>query len=256
MKHFQVAFILAFCALADAAAPPAPVFDAASVKPEKFTGVGSMGVSIQGTTLHAEHMALNKLIEYAYNIEGFQLSGGPSWAADESILSPDLYQIVAVPAPGERPSTEQFRLMMQSLLADRFHLEIHHLAKQLPAYNLVVNKGGPNLRETTGGKTALKQRQVGEVGWSIDATNVTIRDALVLLSIYVHRPIFDKTGLTGHYDFTVKWLLKDLGAADAPGSDLPSLPVAVQEQLGLKLESITAPYDTIVIDHAERPTEN
>jgi uncharacterized protein (TIGR03435 family) len=146
--------------------------------------------------------------------------------------------------------------MLQALLADRFHLQIHHVDRQLPAYNLVVNKGGPNLKETAGGKTAMKQRAVGDVGWSIDATNVTIQYAMGLLSIYAHRPIFDKTGLTGHYDFTVKWLLNQLSATDVPGSELPALPAALQEQLGLRLESTMAPYDTIVTDHAEKPSEN
>ena len=102
----------------------------------------------------------------------------------------------------------------------------------------------------------MKQRAVGDVGWSIDATNKTIEETIGLLSLYAHRPIFDKTGLTGHYDFTVKWLLNQLGAADVPGSELPSLPAALQEQLGLRLESITAPYNTIVVDHAEKSSEN
>jgi uncharacterized protein (TIGR03435 family) len=256
MRILPIALLLA-CSVVSLAQTPQPLaFDAASVKPEKFTGVGSMGISIEGSTLHAEHMDRNKLIAYAYNIEEFQISGGPSWAANGTITSPDLFQILAKLAAGEMPSTEKFRIMLQTLLADRFHLQIHHVDKQLPAYNLVVSKGGPNLRETTGGKTAMKQRPVGDVGLSIVATNVTIQDALPLLSIYSHRPIFDKTGLTGHYDFTVKWLLNQLGAADVPGADLPTLPAALQEQLGLKLESTTAPYDTVVIDHAEKPSGN
>ena len=109
-----------------------------------------------------------------------------------------------------------------------------------------------------GGRAApgnRSQNSVNRVGWRINATNVTIQYAIGLLSIYAHRPILDKTGLTGHYDFKVKWLL-DQTAADAAGSDLPTLPAALQEQLGLRLESTTAPFDTILIDHAEKPSEN
>jgi uncharacterized protein (TIGR03435 family) len=84
---------------------------------------------------------------------------------------------------------------------------------------------------------------------------VTIQRAVGLLSVYAHRPIIDKTGLTGHYDFRVTWLLDPM-SADAVGSELPSLPVALREQPGLRLEPVTAPCDTIVIDHAEKPTEN
>jgi uncharacterized protein (TIGR03435 family) len=256
MRLRRTVFPLGVCALCLAQTPPPHAFDVASVKPEKFAGAATVGVKIEGNTFHAEYMGLNQLIEYAYNIEEFQLSGGPAWAADRTILSPDLFQIIAKAAPGETPSAEQFRVMLQTLLADRFHLQIHHIDRQLPAYNLVVDRGGAAFKETAGGKTAMKQRAVGEVGWSIDATNVTIPRAISLLSYYAHRLIFDKTGLTGNYDFTVKWLLNQLGAADVAGSDLPSLPNALQEQLGLRLESITAPYDTIVIDHAEKPSEN
>jgi len=256
MIFARTALLAICCAVGHAQTPQPLSFDVASVKPDKFTGTGSVGVRIEGNTLHATLVDLNWLIEYAYNVGEFQLSGGPAWAAHGNILSDDLFQVLAKPAPGESPSTEQFRLMLQTLLADRFHLQIHHVDRPLPVYNLVVSKGGPNLKESAGGKTALKQRAVGDVGWSIDATNATMRDTLGLLSIYGHRPVFDKTGLTGHYDFTVKWLLNQLGAADVPGSDLPTLPAALQEQLGLKLESTTAPYDTIVIDHAEKPSEN
>jgi uncharacterized protein (TIGR03435 family) len=255
MRVLPFALLLACCIFSRAQTSQPLAFDVASVKPHRFTGEGTMGISITGGTLHAEHMSLNKLVAWAYNLEPFQLSGGPSWAADGSITSSDLFEILAKAAPGQTPTPEQFCQMMQALLADRFHLQIHRLSKPLPAYNLAVSKGGPTLKETAGGETAMDQNRVNKVGWRIIATNVTIQDAIGLLSLYAHRPIFDKTGLTGHYDFKVKWLL-DPTIADAAGSDLPSLPLALQEQLGLRLESTTAPFDTVVIDHAEKPSEN
>jgi uncharacterized protein (TIGR03435 family) len=153
MTFARTTLLTVCCAIVQAQTPQPLAFDVASVKPDKFNGVaGAMGVTIEGNTLHATLMGLNSLIVYAYNIQEFQLSGGPSWAADGSVLSSDLFQIIAKAAPGEKPSTEQFHLMLQALLADRFHLQIHHADKLLPAYNLVVSKGGPNLKETAGGK--------------------------------------------------------------------------------------------------------
>ena len=89
------------------------------------------------------------------------------------------------------------------------------------------------------------------------ATNLTIQETIDRqLSVYAGRPVFDKTGLTGHYDFTLEWVHDPTAALNVRESDLPPLPTALQEQLGLKLESTTAPFDTVVIDHAEKPSEN
>jgi uncharacterized protein (TIGR03435 family) len=148
MRILPTTLLLAFCVLSPAQTSQPLAFDVASVKPHKFTGAGTMGISITGGTLHAEHMSLNKLVAWAYNLEAFQLSGGPSWAADGSILSSDLFEIQAKAAPGQTPTPEQFRQMMQALLADRFHLQIHRLSKPLPAYNLVVSKGGIRIVST------------------------------------------------------------------------------------------------------------
>ena len=146
--------------------------------------------------------------------------------------------------------------MMQSLLADRFHLQIHRLSKPLPAYNLVVSKGGPTLKTTAGGTSGINIRPTHAVGLHITATNVTI-DQIIHGQIGrdTGRPTFDKTGLTGHYDFTLEYIQDPTGPMAAE-STLPALASALPDQLGLKLESTTAPFDTIVIDHAEKPSEN
>lgn len=254
MRLSQTTFPLLLCALSQAQTSQPPAFDVASVKSQKWTDNGSVGVFIRGNTLDAEHADLNTLVEFAYNLQDFQLSGGPPWATAGMLDSSELFQVLAKPDAGETPSMDQFRLMLQTLLAERFHLQIHHVSKQLPAWNLVVNKGGPKLKETAGGETALKVHSVGRHGLHIDATNITIQQAVESqIAPYTGRPTFEKTGLTGHYDFTLEWLNDPVNAA---GSDLPTLSSALQEQLGLKLESTTAPFDTIVIDHAEKPSEN
>jgi uncharacterized protein (TIGR03435 family) len=256
--------LLSACCVFSAAQTPQPLaFDVASVKPQKFTGEGTVGISIEGSTLHAEHFELNKLIEYAYNIQDFQLSGGPSWAAFHGLFGSEFFEVMAKAAPGQTPSPEQFRLMLQALLADRFHLQIHRLSKPLPAYNLVVSKGGSKLTTTAGGESAIDFRQIGakdgigrRPGIHITATNVTIDQIIHSQIGYdAKRPTFDKTGLTGHYDFTLEYL-QDPTSPLAAESTLPPLSSALPDQLGLKLESTTAPFDTIVVDHAEKPSEN
>jgi uncharacterized protein (TIGR03435 family) len=263
MRILQTLLLVACCVLCPAQTPQPLAFGVASVKPQKFTGEGTVGFSIKGDTLHAERVELNKLIEYAYNVQDFELSGGPSWAAFHGLLGSELFEVMAKAPPGQTTTPEQFQLMMQALLADRFHLQIHRLSKPLPAYNLVVGAGGSKLKTTAGGKSAINLRPIGgkdavdrRAGLHITATNVTI-DQIVHGQIGrdTGRPTFDKTGLTGHYDFTLEYL-QDPTSPLAAESTLPPLSSALPDQLGLKLESTTAPYDTIVIDHAEKPSEN
>ncbi len=134
----QAAFLLLSGSLSQAQTPQPPAFDVASVKPQKFTGEGTVGFSIEGTRLRAEHVKLNQLIVFAYNIGDFQLSGGPSRAASGALFDSELFEVIAKSADGQTPSMDQFRLMVQTLLAERFHLQIYHVSKQLPAYNPVV----------------------------------------------------------------------------------------------------------------------
>jgi uncharacterized protein (TIGR03435 family) len=263
MKTLLIPFVLACVGIGQAQPPQPLAFDVASVKPQKFTGEGTVGISIKGDTLHAEHVELNKLVEYAWNVQDFQLSGGPTWAAFHGLLGSEFFEVIAKARPGQTPTPEQFQLMMQALLADRFQLQIHRRSKELPAYSLVVGKGGAKLTATAGGKSALITRPIGgkdavdrRAGLHITATNVTI-DQIVHGQIGrdAGRPTFDKTGLTGRYDFTLEYL-QDPTSPLAAESTLPPLSSALADQLGLKLESTTAPFDTIVIDHAEKPSEN
>jgi uncharacterized protein (TIGR03435 family) len=154
---------------------------------------------------------------------------------------------------------DQFRLMLQALLAERFQLKLHHVQKNLPIYNLEVSKNGPKLKQSAPGtKFSAKGSSLGSTGVRWEMTAVTIPGFLEnQLGVYARRPVFDKTGLSGKYDITFEFVLDNLdpgATATDPGG--PSLFTALQEQLGLKLESATAPFDTIVIDHAEKPSQN
>lgn len=125
-----------------------PRFEVASVKPEPWTGQGGIFIMVRGNTLTAEHIDLCGLVEFAYGLRNIQLSGGPAWARHGVLDASVLYQVIAKAAGDPPPPTDQFRLMLQGLLADRFKLKVHHINKDLPVYNLVVAKSGLKLKES------------------------------------------------------------------------------------------------------------
>lgn len=241
-----------------------PSFEVASVRPQPWTGQGAVfAVTVHGDTLTGEHVTLYHLVKFAYDLRDIQLSGGPSWAVPGRLLDDsDLYQVTAKAAGDPPPQMDQFRLMLQGLLADRFKLKIHHVNKDLPVYNLVVAKNGSKLKESAAdAKFSMVTRSLGRQGIRTTATHVPMATLVsAIIEFYSGRPVFDKTGLTGTYDFEFEWVQEsrpgagpDAAAADSNG---PTLFTALQEQLGLKLEPGVAPFDTVVIDHAEKPDAN
>ncbi len=251
--RLPILILSSFVALAQA--PPA--FDVVSIKPQPFTGSGGVGVFVRGNTLDAQHSSLNDLVAFAYNLRAMQLSGGPAWAERGVLTSSELYQVTAKISSDPPPPMDAFRQMLQPVLADRFKLQIHHVPKNFPVYNLVVAKGSPKLKPSPAeSKFSMNVFGRGNFGIRIVATKVSVsRLVESQLGLYASRPMFDKTGLTGDYDFTLEFNGENAPAGQET-PDVPSLVTAVQDQLGLKLEPGTAPFDTVVIDHAERPTEN
>jgi uncharacterized protein (TIGR03435 family) len=248
---------------------PAASFEVASIKPQPWTNEGRVGVFVRGNTLTGEHVDLYRLVEFAYGLrtDGSQLSGGPGWArmgilSDVSGAESALYQVIAKAADGPPPTIEQFKLMLQTLLADRFQLRVHHDKKDLPVFNLVVARNGPRLKENVSdAKTSMAMRD-GRL-FRIKAVHAPVKNLVEELTNPNHgagRPVFDKTGLTGFYDFEIEWSPNDLAApgpaGSAPDTAAPSVFAALQERLGLKLEPGTALVDTVVIDHAQKPSQN
>ncbi|MGA8288608.1 MAG: TIGR03435 family protein, partial [Acidobacteriaceae bacterium] len=230
----------------------APAFDFVTVKPG--THMSGMGMRI-GTTpnsFSATNISLENLILNAYGLKMEDLiSGLPGWAKSARFdieAKMDADTAAAYKKLPRKQRLEWDRSMMQSLLKDRFNLQAHHVTKELPIYALVVAKGGSKLQAST-----TKQ------GWGTDGPGrIDYRDAplealVVSLSGEVGRIVVDETGLTGQYDFTLKWTPDEQrGTTDAG----PSIFTALQEQLGLKLISTKGPVDTIVVDHIERPSPN
>ncbi len=207
------------------------------------------------------HVTLDTLIMMAYNVKPFQLSGLPHWAESEH------YSIAAKPPADYRPKKpgvidEEMSQRIQNLLADRFGLVVHQESPQKPVYVLVIAKNGPKLKEAD---TSIPFRlRLGKGRISNDGGGKVAMLASVLSNQF-DRPVVDETGLTGFYKFDLTWTpdppLNAPNSSGASGSAQldaggPSLFTALEEQLGLKLESKRRPVATIVIDHLERPTEN
>jgi uncharacterized protein (TIGR03435 family) len=260
MVAFVAALLIAGAKPTQAVAQSIPAFDVASVKPQQWKG-GSVGVFFRGNTLSAEHCDLYTLIEFAWNLREFQVSGGPAWARHGLLASSELYQVIGKTADSSPPAADQFRLMLQNLLADRFHLKLHHVNKNLPVYYLVVAKNGPRLKSSPeDAKGSLRMDSSNRSLWRLTATHIPITQFIGHMAYNAGRPVLDKTGLSGFYDFVLEWTPDNVAVAgpnvDPSGPAGPSLFTALQTQLGLRLEPATAPFDTVVIDHAEKPSTN
>jgi len=227
-------------------------FEVASIRPHVLPpGVlyGNVGLRVSGSMLTAENMSLSNLITYGYDIKDYELLGQPSWA------DADRYDVSAK-AEGEAALTRELAMpMMRALLADRFQVKVHREMKEMPVYALVVPKNGPKFKESA--PEAQSLLTLGSKGKGL-VMNVTKGGMAQLANQFskrngVDRPVLDKTGLSGGYDYKLEW--GDYGAASAD-ADVVSIFTAIQDQLGLKLEPTKAPVEVLIVDFAAKPSEN
>jgi uncharacterized protein (TIGR03435 family) len=192
----------------------------------------------------ASNVSIKKLMARAYGVKDYQTAGA-DW------LNTELYTITAS-MPADTTGEDLF-LMMRRLLAERFQLVFHREMRDMPVYELVQMKTAPKVKavELGKGNTSMRPGQ-------LTALAVPMANFAEIMSRYLNRPVLDKTGLSGTFDFSLEWS-PDGKTADAAG-DLPvgpSLFTAIQEQMGLKLESRKAPIEMLVVDRAEKiPTGN
>jgi len=258
-------------------ATPAPSFDAATIKPHSPEARSSwVGIRDTPDGLNAISTTLQNLIHSAYGLQIFdQISGAPDWAkADMFDMQAKMSEtdIAGMQKLSSAEATARRQLMLQALLAERFKLKVHSEAKQVPVFELVVAKANPKLKDAaTDASDTLRKDKDGKPMTGIFFLNDTsvaqgqsMKSLATLLSApfaFVGRPVIDKTGLTGTYDFTLNWsvqtapLVNGVGTYSTPSDDAPSIFGALQE-VGLKLQPATGPIEIIVIDHAEHPTEN
>ena len=247
-----------------------PDFDVASVKPNKGDG-NMMRWMYTPDGMSTTNLSLKNLIASAYNIKQYLISGGPSWVSstgfdvDAKVAGPDVETFKKI-------SPSQRRLMLQKLLAERFNLAVHTETKTLPVYDLVLATGGPKFKPAAPDPSPSpdanpsdppKMKSMLRMGHgTLNLQDMPLSALVSQLGYTVSRDVIDKTGLAGKYDIDLKWTPDDSPAnagSEAGKSDqdqAPNIFTAIQEQLGLKLESAKAPEEFFVIDHVERPSEN
>ncbi len=225
-------------------------FEVASIRPHPGVITHSSNF-LTGGMYRGIAITLTDLVEDAYGLQRYQVADAPGWASSEHFN-------VEGRAGGEGALTwERARPMLQVLLANRFKLKVHRESREVPAYDLVISKGGPKFKENTDPKVEHPGAVTyGDTsGMHVKATKAPLSRLLPQLSINLDdRPVIDKTGLTGNYDYTLNWA-RDNTPAAADGN-VPGVFTAIQEQLGLKLEPSKTTVEMVVIDSAERPTGN
>ncbi len=247
MRTILLGSVIAVCA-AFAQNDPPPAFEAASVKPN-HSGSGSSSTHSRPANIVMQNVSLLRIITSAYRIKEYQVSG-PNWLGSER------YDIVAK-APFGTPDT-QIAPMLRTLLAERFKLESHQETKDFPVYGLVAAKGGFLLKPVDGAGGSGMDSNSDEKGGQLKAERTSMTRLAEWLSDRnrMDRPVLDMTGIPGAFDFTLKFSLES-DKADADTPRYPVVPLAIQEQLGLRLEKRTAPIELLVIDRAEKiPIEN
>jgi len=227
-----------------------PAFEVSSIRLHVGPAPG-VGINVSGSRLTATNNSVLSLITYAYSMKLYQVTGGPGWVSDYASSAWD----IAAKAEGDSPLTqERAQQMMQTLLADRFKLTFHREMRETPVYALVVaGKGGPTLKKSEP-DAASTMYISGKWTERMTATKWTMEQLAANISNSGDRPVLDRTGLTGTYDFTLEW--NPAYGTPNPDPDAPSIFTALQEQLGLKLEPQKAPVEVFAIDHAEKPSEN
>jgi uncharacterized protein (TIGR03435 family) len=250
-------------------------FEVASIKPSAPDARGMFITPGPGGGVTITNMTLKEMIVLAWRVQPHQISGGPAWI--DSIH----YDVVA--KPEGTPQQAELPLMIQSLLEDRFQLAIRRETKELPIYALVVarkdGKLGPGLKESKEGSCEPPdpnkpppplrpgERPTFACGGammsprSFAGVSIKLDNLMPGLSRLLGRTVVDRTGLTGNFDITVEWTPDETQALQPPGAAAsgaggPSIFAAFQEQLGLKFESQKGPVEILVIERAERPSEN
>jgi uncharacterized protein (TIGR03435 family) len=260
MKLTRISLVLA----AIAGLLGAQTFDVASIR-LNTSGAEKAGIESRRGNFSVENLSLRNLILLAYGLRDFQLAGGPSWIESER------YDVRAKTDNDVTVGFAQGSPMVQALLRDRFGLRVHRETRQGAVYFLTVAQGGLKMARTKDG--SCRNLDVNHMpppgepervncgtgsgpngGGRMNISGITIADVagspfpslISRLAQVLGRAVIDRTGLNGNFELHLEW-------SDTDG---PSLFTAMQEQMGLKLESGRGPFEVLVIDHVERPTEN
>jgi uncharacterized protein (TIGR03435 family) len=291
MRHLSHKVVLVVTAIAIAVTPVAsqapsaqkPSFEVASIKPNKSDENRVAILGQPGGRFVATNISLTRLMDAAYSVREFQILGGPNW------IRTDRWNIEAkapegsIPPPSAQPdpaTINPMTLMLQSLIEDRFQLKMHRDTRELPVYELVIASGGPKIKISEdqgpvrppepgvspqrGGPMPRGSARLGR--GDFEANGVPFGTLITALSQALDRVVIDKTSFKGRYDIKLQWtpeIEQGPGLPGGPESSAPrvdaqgpSIFTALQEQLGLRLESSKGPVEVIVIDSVQKPSEN
>ncbi len=244
-----------------------PQYDVASIRENK-SGPGRMEWKTTDDGFSAVNWSLKSLIASAYGVNQELVSGGPGWLDSTGF---DINAKVAGEdmAALKKLSNKQRAAMLQPVLQDRCKLKAHIATRMLPIYNLEISRAGFKLKPSNApkfDKTEAKDHPYTKyAGTTISgqgfftAYGITISQLADNLTYMIHHTVTDKTGLTGTYDTQLKYAREEgttSSKVDNGAEPAPSIFTALEEQLGLKLQSTKGPVDTLVVDHIEKPSEN
>jgi uncharacterized protein (TIGR03435 family) len=235
-----------------------PVFEVATIKPSDPARPGKL-FTVRGRDVITINTTLSDLITMAYDLHPRQITGAPAWLESEK------YDVTGRPDVPGQPSVAQMKLMFQKLVADRFQLKFHREKKELGVYAMTIGKTGVKFSKSERDPNSLPGLFFTGPATTLNVTNATLAEVANLLQgAVLDKPVVDQTKLTEKYDFTLKFTPDQsqmLGfgprppAAENPDAP-PDLFTAMQQQLGLRLESSKAPVDVMVVDHVEKSSEN
>jgi uncharacterized protein (TIGR03435 family) len=233
-----------------------PAFDVVTIKLSRPDATRS-GTRVQEDNVSLLNRTLMDLVTFAYDAHVHQIVGLPAWSTSER------YDIAGKADPAGQPSTDQLKVMLRKLLADRFQLAFHKEQRELPVYTLSVAKSGAKISKNTGKNetTGVIFRGPG----SVLLNDVSMDDfCRMLQNAALDRPVVNQTGLSGTYDFSLVWTpdqgppppnvnaLAPIDRADAP----PDVFTAAQQQLGLKIDATRLRTEVLVVEKAEKPSDN
>jgi uncharacterized protein (TIGR03435 family) len=237
-----------------------PRFDVAVIRPNPgdTTGHSHIWSSASDGNFKAQNVTAMELVRYAFGMPETRITGGPSWmrsAKWDMEAKSDPATDAQLRGLDSAPAREQKQHMLQALLTDRFGLRVHQETRELPIYALVVAKGGPRFQPSKINGTTVNN---GNASITVTGTDHTVALLAEQLSRSLGRIVVDQTGLDGRFELSLKWTPDDAaaGSGTALAETGPSIFTAIQEQLGLKLESRKGPVPILVIDHIDLPSQN
>ncbi len=225
-----------------------PAFEAASVKPSQEPNGNSSGVTTKPGRMEARNVTLRRCIRGAYNLPEAQVIGGPTWIDD---LRYNIDAKAAGPA-----GDEQLMQMLQTLLAERFHLKVHRETRQLNGYALVAAKTGFRGKALAESGECSDSANTGGALSTITSRSCPMTNFAGKLAECLHLPVTDATGIKGEFDITLRWSPDEIRAKASDAAAGPSLDDALLRTLGLRLEARKVPTQVVVIDAAVPASAN